>query len=205
MATKSAARAAPKAAPAVDAGGRFRTKSAADAAKLLGVSRNTVQGWIDEGCPCVSKPVRPGDGDSYRLDLAEIVRWRIAKAVAEAKVPPKGRPSDGDEDDDPKGLTDPEQRLKVANLAVKLLKEQKKVVLVDEVDALFERALGLIRQSVMAMPNRVIRFVPGLGVAETQSVHRKITDAAADTMEDAHKLVTAFVARARKDAEGAGW
>lgn len=186
---------------------QIRLKSAAQVAKLLGAGRNTVQGWIDAGCPCVSKPASPGDGDKYVLDVAEVVRWRIATEVAEARKEASrpGRAA-GDADDDVADdlLKDPEKRMKVARLAVQLLGDQKRVVLTDDVQGLWERAHGLIRQSVMALPNRVIRMVPGLGVDETKSLHRKISDACADSLEDASKSVATFVAEARKAAEEAG-
>ncbi|WP_419953951.1 hypothetical protein [Methylobacterium sp.] len=197
----------PPKAPADDR--KARLKSAAEVAKLLGAGRNTVQRWIDAGCPVVSKPVTPGDGDRYVLDLGEVVEWRIATEVAAARkasARPARMAGDHDEDEDVASdlLKDPEKRMKVARLAVQLLSDQKRIVLTDDVEALFERAMGLIRQAVMAMPNRLIRFVPGLGVAETREFHTKVSSAAADTLEDVDKLVRTFVAEARKAQEEAG-
>ncbi|WP_449410047.1 hypothetical protein [Methylobacterium komagatae] len=192
---------APAKAPADER--KFRLKSAADTAKLLGASRNTVQGWIDAGCPTVKRPV--GSGDSYVLDLREVVEWRIATEVEEARKAARRPSGDSDGDDDVAGdlLKDPEKRMKVARLAVQLLADQKKVVLTDDVEALWQRTQGLIRQAVMALPNRLIRMVPGQGVAETRALHRKVSDACADTLEDADKLVRGFVAEARKAEEAA--
>lgn len=191
--------------PAADPDDRkARLKSAAEVAKLLGAGRNTVQGWIDAGCPTVSKPV--GKGDSYVLDLREVVEWRIASEVARARKE-YARPARSSYDEDDVAddlLKDPEKRMKVARLAVQLLADQKEVVLTDDVQALWERCFGLIRQSVMALPNRVIRMVPGLGVDETKAFHRKTSDACADILEEASKAVATFVAAARKaEAEAA--
>lgn len=205
MARTPAARPAKAPAKAQADDRKARLKSAAEVARLLGAGRNTVQRWIDSGCPTVSKPVTPGDGDRYVLDLREVVEWRIATEVAAARRAAP-RPSGDGDDEDVAGdlLKDPEKRMKVARLAVQLLGDQKRVVLTDDVQGLWERAHGLIRQSVMALPNRVIRMVPGLGVAETKAVHRKISDACADALEDASKSVATFVAEARKAAEEAG-
>lgn len=183
---------------------KARLKSAAEVARLLGAGRNTVQRWIDSGCPTVSKPVTPGDGDRYVLDLREVVEWRIATEVAAARRAAP-RPSGDGDDDDVAGdlLKDPEKRMKVARLAVQLLSDQKRVTLNDDVEALWDRAHGLIRQAVMALPNRLIRMVPGQGAAETRALHRKVSDACADTLEDADKLVRGFVAEARKAEEAA--
>jgi|GEM_PF-2785190 len=99
---------------------KFRLKSAADTAKLLGARRNTVQGWIDAGCPTVKRPV--GSGDSYVLDLREVVEWRIATEAEKARKAAR-RPSGDSNDEDVAGdiLKDPEKRMKVARLAVQLL------------------------------------------------------------------------------------
>ncbi len=183
---------------------KARLKSAAEVAKLLGAGRNTVQGWIDAGCPTVSKPATPGDGDKYVLDMAEVVKWRIATEVAAARKA-AARPSDPGDDEGVADdlLKDPEKRMKVARLAVALLNDQKEVVLTDDVQSLWERSYGLIRQSVMALPNRVIRLVPGLGVDETKAFHRKTSAACADALEEASRAVAAFIAQARKDAADA--
>jgi phage terminase Nu1 subunit (DNA packaging protein) len=61
----------------------------AEAARLLGVHRNTVASWIAKGCPVV-EPADRGKGKAARLDLGSVLAWRVdtecAAAVAEAQA-----------------------------------------------------------------------------------------------------------------------
>ncbi|GLQ53609.1 terminase small subunit [Devosia nitrariae] len=61
-----------------------RFVSSATLATMMGTTRGTVQSWIESGCPVVSRP--SGPGQSFTLDLAEVVRWRLERATAEAEA-----------------------------------------------------------------------------------------------------------------------
>ena len=52
-------------------------------AATLGVSRNTVAGWIAKGCPVVSRADRDR-GVEWRLDVGQVHAWRVDTAVREA-------------------------------------------------------------------------------------------------------------------------
>lgn len=69
--------------PTSSTGRAERTLSASELATLLDVDRGTVKRWIDAGAPIVSEP--EGKGGSYRLDVADVVKWLMGKASAEAK------------------------------------------------------------------------------------------------------------------------
>ena len=58
-------------------------KSAAEVSELLGVSRNTVKKWIDNGLPVEKRPEK--EGDSYLIDVGVAVRWLQDRAADEAK------------------------------------------------------------------------------------------------------------------------
>lgn len=84
------------------AGKSMRVVSLSMVATFLDVSRNTVLSWVRQGCPVEREPV--GKGDSYELDLADVINWRMAQAVdaavekasAAAKIPlPPGGSFDG--------------------------------------------------------------------------------------------------------------
>lgn len=73
-------------------------KSAAEVSELLGVSRNTVKKWIDNGLPA-EPPAK--EGGSYLIDVGVCVRWLQDKAAEEAREDegaPVGLPLDGGED-----------------------------------------------------------------------------------------------------------
>lgn len=60
-----------------------RTFSLIEVAGLLGVDRGTVYKWLQSGCPYVEKPVTKR-GEGWKLDLAEVVRWREKRAAENA-------------------------------------------------------------------------------------------------------------------------
>lgn len=79
-------------------GRTVRVKSAAEVSELLGVSRNTVKKWIDNGLPA-EPPLK--EGGSYLIDVGVCVRWLQDKAAEEAREDegtPIGLPADGGED-----------------------------------------------------------------------------------------------------------
>lgn len=82
-------------------GRTVRVKSAAEVSELLGVSRNTIKKWIDNGLPA-EPPAK--EGGSYLIDVGVCVRWLQDKAAEEARDDeggaPTGVPLDGGEDAD---------------------------------------------------------------------------------------------------------
>ncbi len=80
--------------PTSSTGRAERTMSASALATFLDVDRGTVKRWIDAGMPRVSEP--EGKGGSYMLDVADVVKWLMGKAAADAKPAPAGPgPEDG--------------------------------------------------------------------------------------------------------------
>lgn len=53
------------------------------AAGILGVHRNTLSKWIDQGCPVVTKADR-SIGAEWEIHIPDVVEWRIRKAVDDA-------------------------------------------------------------------------------------------------------------------------
>lgn len=54
-----------------------------EAAAILGVTRQTLGRWIDQGAPVVSRADR-SQGIEWELSVADIVEWRIKRAVDDA-------------------------------------------------------------------------------------------------------------------------
>ena len=60
-----------------------KTVSLVQAAAVLGVHRNTLAGWVDQGCPVVKRADR-ARGIEWEISIPAVVDWRIEKAVADA-------------------------------------------------------------------------------------------------------------------------
>ena len=59
------------------------TTSLVKAAAILGVHRNTLAGWVDQGCPVVKRADR-ARGVEWEISVPAVVDWRIQKAVTDA-------------------------------------------------------------------------------------------------------------------------
>lgn len=57
--------------------------SLTQAAGLLGVHRNTLAKWLEQGCPAVTRADRDR-GIEWELDLPQVIDWRISRAVEDA-------------------------------------------------------------------------------------------------------------------------
>ena len=78
---KSMAASAPPTSPS---GGNSRTlNSLTQASAILGVHRNTLAKWLDQGCPAVTRADRDR-GIEWELEIPAIVDWRITRAVEDA-------------------------------------------------------------------------------------------------------------------------
>ena len=60
-----------------------KTVSLVQAAAVLGVHRNTLAGWVDQGCPVVKRADR-SRGIEWEISIPAVVDWRIQKAVTDA-------------------------------------------------------------------------------------------------------------------------
>lgn len=58
-----------------------RTFSLIEASGILDVSRQTLAKWLHDGCPAVKKADRAAGAD-WELSIAQIMQWRVDRAVA---------------------------------------------------------------------------------------------------------------------------
>lgn len=63
--------------------GRKRVFSAIEAAAILGKHRNTLSGWIDDGCPVVRRADR-ARGVEWQIDIGAVVDWLLDRASQDA-------------------------------------------------------------------------------------------------------------------------
>jgi phage terminase Nu1 subunit (DNA packaging protein) len=119
--------------------------TAAELARLYGVSDQAVSGWKSAGAPF---------GPDRRISLAEFRRWEhhAIKSQAEAKAAP---------------TTEDEARARKlsaeAELAeVKLARERGQVVAVEDAAGAYERRVTRLRQAVAAIPGTYAQQIVGL-------------------------------------------
>lgn len=63
--------------------GRKRVFSLVEAAAILGKHRNTLSGWIDDGCPVVRRADR-ARGVEWQIDIGAVVDWLLDRASEDA-------------------------------------------------------------------------------------------------------------------------
>lgn len=129
--------------PTSSTGKTARTKSASEVATLLDVNRGTVKRWIDAGAPVAKEPAF--EGDSYDLDVAEVVKWLQERAVTAAVD--AGPPDDEGGPPRPAGYEDKEEadrRRAVALANIAEMEEEEKagtVVPIDAVESLISEEI----------------------------------------------------------------
>ena len=60
-----------------------KTYSLLQAASILGVHRNTLSKWIDQGCPVQSRADR-ARGIEWEISIPAVIDWRVNRAVEDA-------------------------------------------------------------------------------------------------------------------------
>lgn len=131
-------------------------------ADLIGRDRGTVAAWIEKGCP-VAK--RGGSGEKTLLDPARVFAWREEFARAE-EAKRFAKPDAVDEGGD---YHTPADRLKLAQLDIarqKLAQGAGILVHREPLQVAYAKALGLVRQSVMSVPERITREMAGFPEAK---------------------------------------
>ena len=112
----------------------------------LRVNRSVIEGWVKKhGCPTIRDSDGKGTGNEWQLDLADVVNWRIDH---ERRITLAEAGADGME---------PKDRL----IMLKIAKEANLVVSVAAVEAMYERANGVARQSIMSASTRLARSMDG--------------------------------------------
>lgn len=127
---------------------KLRTVSVKQCAALLNRDRNTIQKWLDQNCPYVTKADR-NLGIAWELDIAEVVKWleeRAAKSVAEKFGDPNDKTS--------KEEGDRRKSVAAAVMAeLDMLERLKSIVPVSSVLDLWSKDYNEVRAKVMSLPD----------------------------------------------------
>lgn len=130
---------------------KLRTVSVKQCSLLLNRDRNTIQKWLDQGCPFVTQADR-NLGIAWELDVAEVVRWleeRAAKSAAEKF---------GDSEDGKMTEDEAKRRRAVAQAVVAeldMLERLKAVILVSDALDLWIKDYSKIKAKAMSLPDKI--------------------------------------------------
>lgn len=139
------------------------TISVADAAKILGVSYNTIKHWIKNGMP-VKVPGGRGKGTPARLLMKALLEWKVDEAA--------GEDFEG-EDGEVYNLEKSKARLAHMKADIEEMKRNRaagQVVMIEDVASVIETDYTNIRSGVMNLPARLAVKV------STMSESREIYD-----------------------------
>jgi phage terminase Nu1 subunit (DNA packaging protein) len=122
-----------------------QTYSLKELSGLLGVHRNTVAKWLDQGCPFVEKADR-ASGKEWALSLPDVVEWNKTKAVEAAA----GDTSKLDVDESRRRKLAAEAAIAELDLA----ERRGHVVRVDVVMQVIGEQLSTCRARLLALPTK---------------------------------------------------
>lgn len=116
----------------------------AEVARHLGVSLPTIDRWVKDGMPVVTRGSR---GVEWVFDLPEVIRWKLdqAKKDASAVIPD--------------GLEEIEKRTATAKMLeaeLSLAKKRGEVASIRDFEMLQAKVFAQIRQNIMNVPQRVV-------------------------------------------------
>jgi phage terminase Nu1 subunit (DNA packaging protein) len=130
-------------------------------AAIIGRDRGTISDWVRKGMP-VAK--RAGAGETMLLDPKEVFAWR-ENFCREEEIARSGRTAS----EEPGGIAaiplKPAELLKMEQLKQSKVKTGLMVELLiprSVADSALEECLGIVRTSVMSIPERLVREMAGM-------------------------------------------
>lgn len=130
---------------------KLRLVSVKQASTLLNRDRNTIQKWLDKGCPYVTKADRDL-GISWELDLADVVRW-LEERAADNAAERFGEGKDGKTTED-----EAKRRRAVAQAVVAeldMLERLRSLVPIADVLDTWAKDYAAIRDKLMSIPDSI--------------------------------------------------
>ena len=130
---------------------KLRTVSVKQCSLLLNRDRNTIQKWLDQGCPFVTQADR-NLGIAWELDVSEVVKWleeRAAKSAAEKF---------GDSEDGKMSEDEAKRRRAVAQAVVAeldMLERLKSVIPISGALDLWAKDYAEIKAKAMSLPDKI--------------------------------------------------
>lgn len=164
---------------------KLRLVSVKQAATLLNRDRNTIQKWLDKGCPHVTKADRDL-GIAWELDLADVVRW-LEDRAADAAAERFGDGKDGKTTED-----EAKRRRAVAQAVVAeidMLERLRSVVPTDYVLDLWSTDYATIRDKAMSIPDLIAANVDPSIASHVSGIADKAIRGVLDKLKTRDKLL----------------
>lgn len=118
-------------------------------ADIFGVALPTVDGWIRNGCPCIS---RGGRGKQWEFDTASVADWLREKAVTDAT---------GETQADERELTRRAKKASTELAELELAKAKGEVAPLDQVERAIAKAFAEVRAGMRNLPQRTVSMLIG--------------------------------------------
>lgn len=167
-------------------------------AEMIGRSRDTISDWInrpDDPCPVARKG---GAGEKTQLDPRDVLRWReswIRKDEASKYARPSAPSAAGEVPFVPPKTT--AEMIKLEQLKqqqIKIAISLEQVVLKSSAIEIYEIAIGILRTSMMGVPERLVREMAGFPEEQQLGWRLKAVDHCRSALKEAEK----YIAKAMK-------
>ncbi|MBI1689520.1 helix-turn-helix domain-containing protein [Methylorubrum sp. DB1722] len=176
------------------AGATGKVVSITELAALTGYHRDTISDWCKRrGLPVVRGGAH---GIEYQIDVRAFVEWREAQAKAEALKNAPAAAAGGFAGW--LGITDPAKAAQAMDRFSRVSERLRDLVPADPMIAAQERANGIIRQSVMSIPDRICRDMAGFPKPMVERWREQAREFCAAALGEAAKAV----ARATEEHAG---
>lgn len=113
-------------------------------ADIFGVSLPTIDNWVRQGCPYISKG---GRGQEWKFNTASVSTWLRDRDVEEATG---GIPDDMDE------LKLRKQKAETELAELELAQKKGEVALISEFERIWAMSMGQLRQNILGVPQRAV-------------------------------------------------
>ncbi|GJD97467.1 hypothetical protein [Methylobacterium iners] len=172
-----------------------RLFSLVDLADLTGVHRDTLSAWVQKGMPTV----RGGrHGVAYQVDIRAYLAWREEQIRTDAikNAPVTGAFSF-------MGITDPYKAIMARDRFVRMGESEKALVHRAPMQAAMQRAYGILRQTVMAIPDRLSRDMVGFPQERVDEWRRSAKGYCYEALAEAANQIREAAEFAAAEAESA--
>lgn len=129
--------------------GKGTSASKGELCEILGVSIPTVDGWLRDGCPCIS---RGGRGVAAEFNTAAVTQWLREKARQEGA---------GTTLADESQLKRRKLSAETTMAELELAKARSQVAPLDQVERMVSRAFAEVRANLRNIPGRVVGVLIG--------------------------------------------
>lgn len=178
---------------------RGRTYSITELAEMTGCHRYTISDWIRRKVDPLLYEAGGRHGVEYQISLRRVIEWREDLARQEGmKGPVLGAFSF-------MGITDPYKAIMARDRFVRMGESEWALVHRPPMQAALQRAFGILRQTIMAIPDRLARDMAGFPRERVDGWRRDAKGFCHEALAEAANVIreAALLAAAEIEAERA--